>query len=469
MVWRRLLLCVGLVLLSACNGPDQSSEGAMGETRAIAKDAYIYGFPLVDSYRIQYAYFVETSNPEYKGSWNTMHNTARVYTPDDKAIQTPNSDTPYSMIGADLRTEPLVISVPEVPKGRYYSAQFIDSYTFNFAYVGSRTTGNSAGSFLLVGPKWQGDKPKGIKEVIRSETDLDVVVFRTQLFNPGDIDNVKKIQSGYKVQPLSAFLNTAAPVSAQPVEFMKPLTPDEEKTSPRFFDLLNFVLRYCSIDPSEKELMAHFAKLGIGTEANFSFNSDNISADRKKALQDGMADAWKTFNDYKAAEIDTGKITSGSMFGTRVFMRNNYLNRMAGATLGIYGNSRDEAMYPAYAVDSASQKLDGTNRYTLHFASSQLPPVNAFWSLTMYELPSSLLSANPLNRYLINSPMLSHLRRDADGGLTLYIQHDSPGKEKESNWLPAPSGSFMAILRLYWPKPEVVNGTWKAPPLHKVE
>ena len=145
---------------------------SVDEARAIAKEAYIYGFPLVDSYRIQYSYFVDRGSPEYKVSWNTLSNTARVYTPNDKAIQTPNSDTPYSFLGADLRAEPLVLTVPAIEKGRYYSLQFIDMYTFNFAYVGSRATGNDGGSFLLAGPSWKGETPSGIKSVIRAETEF---------------------------------------------------------------------------------------------------------------------------------------------------------------------------------------------------------------------------------------------------------------------------------------------------------
>ena len=184
------------------------------EARAIAKEAYIYGYPMVDSYRIQYAYFVDKNDKSYKAPWNQIKNIPEVYTPADTAIQTPNSDTPYSFVGLELRAEPIVISVPEIEKKRYYSIQFIDAYTFNFVYVGSRATGNDAGSFLIAGPNWNGEKPEGIKEVIRSETDFDMVLFRTQLFNPADIDNVKKIQAQYKVQPLSTFLGKPAPPAA---------------------------------------------------------------------------------------------------------------------------------------------------------------------------------------------------------------------------------------------------------------
>jgi len=205
---RQTLLGAAAVLTGRSLAPAaaHAQSSAVAEARAIGKEATIYGFPLVDSYRIQYSYFVDRSSPEFRAGLYTLFNNARVYTPDDKAIQTPNSDTPYSYVGADLRAEPVVFAVPTVDKGRYYSLQFIDMYTFNFAYVGSRATGNGAGSYLLAGRKWQGERPKGVKSVIRSETDFAFVLYRTQLFNPADIDNVKKIQEGYKVEPLSAFL-----------------------------------------------------------------------------------------------------------------------------------------------------------------------------------------------------------------------------------------------------------------------
>jgi hypothetical protein len=437
------------------------------EARALAKEAYIYGFPLVDNYRVQCSYFVDRSNPEYKGGWNHIHNTARVYTPDDKAIQTPNSDTPYSYVGADLRAEPLVLYVPEVEKGRYYSLQFIDLYTFNFAYVGSRATGNGAGSYLLAGPNWKGAKPEGIKAVIRCETEFAFVLYRTQLFKPDDLDNVKKVQAGYAAQTLSGFLGKALPAAAPQVEFVKPLTREQQRKSPEFFGVLNFVLKFCPTHPSEKELMARFAKLGVG--AGGSFDVAKLSPEVRKAVEEGIADAWKEFAEFKAKEVDTRKVVSGDVFGSREHLKDNYRYRMTAAVLGIYGNSKQEAMYPSYYVDSAGQQPDGAkHRYTLHFAPGQLPPVNAFWSLTLYQLPESLLYANALNRYLINSPMLPGLKRDADGGLTIYVQHDSPGKDREPNWLPAPEGPFFLVLRLYSPKSEALEGKWKEPPLQRV-
>ncbi|WP_245557224.1 DUF1254 domain-containing protein [Kaistia granuli] len=443
--------------------PADAQEVSVTEARAIASEAYVYGFPLVDSYRIQYSYFVDTAGAEFKAPWNTLSNTARVYTPDDKAIQTPNSDTPYSFLGADLRAEPLVLTVPAVDKARYYSLQFIDMYTFNFAYVGSRATGNEAGRFLLAGPNWKGEAPEGIKAVIRSETEFAFVLYRTQLFDAADIDKVKAIQAGYKVETLSTFLGQPAPPAPPSVNFIKPLTPEAEKTSPEFFNVLDFALQFAPINPAETEIRARFAKLGI--TGNGTFDAKKLSPELTQAVEAGMADAWATFKTYKEAEVDTGKQSSADGFGTRQFLNGNYMARMSGAVLGIYGNSKDEALYPAYFVDAAMKPLTGTNSYTLHFGPGQLPPVNAFWSLTLYELPSSLLYANALDRYLINSSMLDSLKRDPDGGVTLYVQHETPGPEKEANWLPAPSGPFFAIMRLYWPEEAALDGAWKAPAL----
>ncbi len=444
----------------------QSTSVTPAEARTIAKDAYIYGFPMVDSYRIQYAYFVDSSNPEFKAPWNQIRNIPRVFTPADKAVQTPNSDTPYSMLGLDLRAEPIVITVPVVEKSRYFSVQLVDLYTFNFDYIGSRATGNDGGSFLVAGPGWNGETPKGVKKVFRSETEFTLAAFRTQLFNPGDLDNVKQVQAGYKAQPLSQFLGKPAPSAAPAINFIKPLSPAEERTSPEFFNILNFLLQFCPTDPSETALMARFAEINIG--AGQTLDPDKLSPEVKTSIEQGIADAWADFSGLQK-QFEAGKVTAGECFGTREFLKNNYLYRMGAAVMGIFGNSAEEAMYPVLAVDADGNKLNGANPYTLHFAPGDLPPVNAFWSLTMYELPASLLVANPINRYLINSPMLPQLKRDADGGLTLLIQNESPGKDKEANWLPAPKGPFIMFLRLYWPKPEALEGKWTAPSVARVQ
>jgi hypothetical protein len=431
------------------------------ELREIIREAYVYGFPMVDSYRIQYSYFVDPDHPEFKGAWNEVHSVARVFTPQDKAIQTPNSDTPYSFLGADLRAEPLVISVPAI-RDRYYSLQFIDMFTHNFAYVGSRATGSDAGDYLLAGPRWRGEVPKGIRSVIRSETDFAFVLYRTQLFGGDDLDAVKNIQAQYEVQTLSRFAGTPSP-STHAAGFIKPLSAEAQKSSPEFFGILNFLLQFAPIHPSETALRERFAAAGIGAGKRFDVAA--LTPEQLQAVQAGMADAWAAFAKYKAEQIDTGKKSSADGFGTREFLHNDYLARMSSAVLGIYGNSKEEANYPVYFTDSEGKPLEGAHgRYTVRFEAGKLPPVNSFWSLTMYELPASLLTENPIDRYLINSPMEPQLVRDADGGITLYIQHDSPGKSREANWLPAPKGPFFMVLREYWPKAAALDGTWKAPP-----
>ena len=478
----KLLFAVSMLLAgSACDrGQQAATEGGLpppaaatatgeptpAEVRAIAKEAYIYGFPMVDHYRIQHAYFVDAKNPEYKAPWNQLKNVSRVYTPADKAIQTPNSDTPYSFIGMDLRAEPIVLTVPAVEKGRYYSIQLIDAFTQNFNYIGSRSTGNEAGNFLIAGPTWKGETPKGITKVIPAETEFAFAAYRTQLFNPADLDNVKKIQAGYKAQPLSAFLGQPAPPAAPTIDFIQPLTPEEQKTSLQFFNVLGFLLQYAPTVASEQDLRARFARIGVG--AGKTIDPDTLSPEMKAAMEEGMADAWQDFAALKQ-RVDTGEVKTNDMFGSREFLKNNYLYRMEAAVLGIYGNSKEEAMYPVYSVDADGQMLEGSHRYSLRLAPGQLPPVNAFWSLTMYELPSSLLVANPIDRYLLNSPMLPQFKKDPDGGITLLIQHESPGKDKEANWLPAPKGPFVMAMRLYWPKDEALQGKWTAPPLERVK
>jgi len=456
------MVALGVLTFTSIRAADITPE----EARAIAKEAYIYGFPLVDNYRVEYAYFVDRQSPEFKAPWNQIANIPRVFTPADVAVQTPNSDTPYSWMGLDLRSEPIVLTMPPMDrKDRYFSVQLVDAYTFNFDYLGSRTTGNDGGSFLVTGPNWNGEVPKGIKKVLRSETELIILVYRTQLFDPADIGNVKNIQAGYKVEPLSAFLGTAAPKAAPTIDFIKPLTPEAQKTSLDFFNVLNFALQFCPTVPSEEALMARFAKIGIG--AGKTFDPSKLTPEMKTAFEQGRSDAYAAFAEG-AKQVDEGKLTSGDLFGTREYLENNYLYRWLG-TIGIYGNSKQEAIYPVYQLDAEGEKLSGANRYRVRFAPGQLPPVNAFWSLTMYELPASLLVANPLNRYLLNSPMLPQLKKDSDGGLTLLIQNESPGKEMEANWLPAPKGPFAMYMRLYWPKAEALEGKWTAPKLSKVE
>jgi hypothetical protein len=428
-----------------------------------AKDAYIYGVPMVAQFQVIYAFSIDKGNPQYKGPFNSILNIARVFTPDDTAFVTPNSDTPYSFAILDLRAEPAVITIPKMEKNRYFVFQLMDLYTFNFAYIGSRTTGNDGGIYLIAGPGWNGEVPANISKVFRAETQFVSVVGRTQLFNPDDLPNVKNLQASYKVQPLHEFLKTPAPPAPPALNWPRPITPAEQ-TSPAFFDQMAYLLQFClPPHPSEVDLRKQFEAIGILPGKPFDLST---SPEAQAAIKAGLADGQKAIDASRAA---TGGKTD-TLFGTREYLKNNYLARATGTQMGIGANSRDEALYPIYDKDSNDEPLDGSkHNYTLRFAKEQFPPVNAFWSLTMYNLPRQLLVKNSINRYLINSPMLPNLKTDIDGGLTIYIQADSPGKENESNWLPAPKAPFMLAMRYYWPKPELLDNQWKSPTVQRVD
>jgi hypothetical protein len=454
-----------LLLAAVAASPAQAQPSVTTqEARQIAREAYIYGFPLVDNYRILHSYAIDKASREFKAPFNQIASEARVYTPDDKAVQTPNSDTPYSLLVADLRAEPLVLTVPEVEKGRYFSVQLIDLYTFNFEYLGSRATGNEGGRYLLAGPGWRGGLPAGVSRVLRSETAIVFAIYRTQLFNPGDIASVKKIQDGYRVETLSSFLKQAAPPPAPAVNFVKPLPAAEQRTALEFFNILAFVLQFCPVHPSEAVLRERLARMGI--VPGKPFNATALPANMQAALKAGMADGQKDIDARRASTP-----SAVNLFGTREFMKNNYVNRALGAQRGIYGNSKEEAFYTTWSTEADGKTpLDtAANRYLIRFARNGLPPVNAFWSVTMYDAKAQLLVPNKINRYLINSPMVPRLRREKDGSILIRIQTESPGGKDESNWLPAPDGPAYIVFRAYWPKPPILDGKWKLPKIERVE
>jgi hypothetical protein len=326
-----------------------------------------------------------------------------VFTPDDTAFVTPNSDTPYTFAGLDLRAEPVVVTVPPMEKDRYFVFQLMDLFTFNFAYIGSRTTGNQGGSYLIAGPGWKGDTPKGIAKVIHAETSLLSIVGRTQLFNPADLDKVKAIQSGYKVQPLSMFEETPPPPAAPAVDWITPIPPTEERSSLAFFSELAFLLQFAEPPhPSEVALRERFARLGI--EPGKPFDTSSLSASTQAAIKEGMADGQKLIDEKRASLHGNTSL----LFGDRAFLKNDYVARATGTQVGIGANSRDEALYPILDHDTQGEPLDGSKHtYVLRFAKGEQPPVNAFWSITMYDLPDQLLVKNPIDRYLINSPMVA--------------------------------------------------------------
>ena len=436
------------------------------ETKAIAEEGFIYGLPLVMNYAIMHEFAVDPKSGQFKAPFNQIKNLTHVATPEDTAVVTPNSDTPYSILWLDLRAEPAVISVPAVDKSRYYSVHLIDGNAYNFGYIGSRATGNDAGDYLVVGPGWEGEKPAGIRQVFTSTTPFVFANFRTQLFDPGDIENVKKVQAGYGTQPLSAFLKQPAPAPAPEIEFL-PATTDGIKAN--FFDYLGAALEFVPPTPEDEGIRGKLASIGVGPGRKFDFK--DLSLEHKAAVGLGMKEGDAKVDKFLSEGTkNVNGWSIGSIFGNRDFYKGNWLLRAAAAKGGIYGNDAVEATYPYTRATATGETIDASkHNYTLTFPAGQLPPVNSFWSVTMYDGNSQLLIKNPINRYLINSPMLASMKKGADGSLTLYIQRDSPGKDKEANWLPAPDGPVYLVMRLYWPKdkaPSILpagEGTWKPP------
>jgi len=437
------------------------------ELQAIAEEAYLYGFPMIVGYKVLHDFFIDSSSGQFKAPINTLSSEARVFTPKDTGISTPNSDTPYSMALLDLRAEPMVLCMPEIEKARYYDVQLVDLYTNNYGYMGSRSTGNGAGCYIVAGPDWEGATPSGIAKAFVSETQLSLIVYRTQLFDRADLKNVEKVQAGYKVQPLSEFLGQPAPPRAAAIDWPA-FTPDAFST--RFVEYLDFLLQFCPTLGSaevEKPLRDRFAKIGIGAGTG----GKELSADATAALGEGAKAAMATIQETtEKVGTRVNGWQMGSAAGSREFYDGNWALRAAAAKLGIYGNSEAEAVYPFTRQDVNGIALDGSEHaYLMTFAPGELPPVQAFWSITMYDGVTQFLVENPLDRYLINSPMLPELEKNADGSLCVYIQKDSPGKDKESNWLPAPDGPMFLVMRLYWPSTGEASvyplgkGSWSPP------
>lgn len=436
------------------------------EAKDIAEEGFIYGLPLVMYYAVMQEFAVDRNSGQFKAPFNAIYSMHHVATPEDTAVITPNSDTPYSFLWLDLRAEPMVVSVPAVEKERYYAVQLIDGNTYNFGYIGTRTTGSEPGDYLIVGPDWKGETPAGIKKVFRSTTPFPLALIRTQLFNPEDMPNVEKIQAGYRAEPLSAFLKQPAPPAAPTLDFL-PATTAGIKDN--FFQYLDAALQFVPETERDQAVRSKLAKIGIGPGKTFDFKELSLEhkAEILVAMKQGddKVDKWlasgnKNINGWNV----------GAFFGDETFYNGDWIMRAGAAKGGLLGNDAVEAMYPYTRVDANGDTLDGSkHKYTITFPPGQLPSVNAFWSVTMYDGKSQLLIKNPIDRYLINSPMLKGMKTNADGSLTLYIQKDSPGADKESNWLPAPYDTIYLVMRLYWPKTEAPSilpagaGTWQPP------
>jgi hypothetical protein len=356
----------------------------------------------------------------------------------------------------------MVLSVPDTG-GRYYLMQMLDAWTNVFAVPGTRTTGNKAGHFAVTGPGWSGTLPKGVQQ-LKSPTDMVWMIGRTQTNGPKDYAAVHAIQKQFRLVPLSAFGKPYTPPAGavDPSVDMKlaPVEAVAKMSTADFFAALARLMKDNPPPPADAPVLARLAKLGI--VPGEKFDASRLDPTVAKALEKVVP---MTLDKLTAASKQTGAPING--WRTPPMKLGDYGSdyglRAVVALIGLGANLPADAVYPSAYVDGAGQALSGAHRYVLHFDKGQEPPVRAFWSVTMYD-PNSFFVANSINRYAVSSWM--PFKRNADGSLDLYIQKDSPGKDKEANWLPAPDGEFNLTMRMYWPTekpPSIVDGSWKPP------
>jgi hypothetical protein len=435
------------------------------EAHAIGVDAYIYFYPLVtmDVTRKQL-----TNVEPGKGigaPMNVLFNVPTFPTADMKQVVRPNFDTLYSFGFLDLTKEPMVVSVPDTG-GRYYLLPMLDMWTDVFASPGWRTTGTQAGNFLVTPPGWSGTIPEGFTR-IAAPTPFVWIIGRTKTDGPQDYDAVHKIQAGYKVTPLSEWGKPPKPVEAKidPSIDMKtpPKTQVDTMPAGAYFayaaELLKLQLPHITDEP----IIAQMKRIGI--EPGRSFDLDKASSAVKKALESAPEEGQKLM----AWKVPTlARVVNGWSMNTDTMgvYGNYYLKRAIVAQVGLGANLPEDAIYPLNLGDESGKPLDGVNKYTISFEKGATPPVNAFWSITLYD-SDGFQVANSLNRFAVSSWM--PFKYNADGSLDLYFQNESPGKDKEANWLPAPKGPFNLTMRLYGPKSEALTGKWSPPPVTKVQ
>jgi hypothetical protein len=429
------------------------------EARSIAKEAYIFNYPLVLYYRTMYLQAIDPKSKSYSGGFGKWLHLG-TSSPKDTDIVTPNNDSPYSYAWVDLRAEPWVLTMPKIEDKRFYTSQWDDLWGFVLDNPGSVEDGNGGVSVLLAAPTWKGDLPKGIKRVIRGDTSFLGTLTRTQLFEPKDLPNVQKIQKEYKLQPLSTYLGKQAPKAAPEIKWMP--WKDKSETTEAFWSYVNFLLPFTTPNPEDKDVLSRMAKIGL--EPGKPWDGSKLDKDVRGAIAAGMNDALAHFKDEASKITDPSKF-----FRSRKDLKGDYDSRALGVIVGIFGNVKDVSVYFALAKDADGVLFDGSKAsYELNFTKDQIPPAKNFWSLTMYKLPQRWLVDNPINRYSIGSATPG-VKTGKDGALTLHIGAKSPGKDKESNWLPAPDGPFWMVLRTYGPGDPIKNGTWKVPPIKRVQ
>jgi hypothetical protein len=443
--------------MTAATGP--------GESRDVGINAYIYLYPLVTIDRTrQQATNIEPGKRPGFGPMNTFSHIREFPAADFKAVVRPNFDTLYSSAWLDLTGGPIVVSAEADPDSRYYELPMYDMWTDVFAVPGQRTTGTEAGSWAVTPPGWQGDLPAGVDR-IDAPTPYVWIIGRTQTNGPADYPTVHKIQDAFRLTPLTHWGGQAPPVSAVTDPAVDMVTPPlDQVNSMTAEDFFDNGLRLMQLHPphlTDWSLIAQMRRLGLVAGARFVDLDPAVCS----ALHDAPAAALQAMQQAfpRLATVINGwqmNIDAMGVYG------NFYIKRAVVAMVGLGANSPEDAVYPILMADANGKPLTGDNNYVLHFDKAGLPPVHAFWSVTMYDA-QGFQAANSLNRFAIGDR--DPLHYNLDGSLDLYLQHTSPGPGKEANWLPAPQGPLGVTMRLYSPKAPVLNGTWAPPAVQQIQ
>jgi hypothetical protein len=438
-------------LAAAIVAGSSNAQPTPSEIREIAARAYTFAYPLV------LMEFTRRGTPQA----NRFANAPAF--PDDtfRQVIRPNADTLYSSAWLDLSKEPVMLRVPDT-HDRFYLMQFMDAWTDTFAVPGKRTTGTEEGWFAIVGPGWNGTLPGRAKR-IDAPTNMVWLLGRTQTNSASDYDFVHAIQKGYVLMPLSQYPD--GPREGNTVSRLvgrggvpPPPVQVAQLSATGFFQTFVSLLAKNPPHSEDAPMMTALARVGI--VPGQSFRLDNLGAEGSKAFQEGAEEAAKALANPPS---NSGRSTRNGWTGFGGVVGRygaNYTARAAVARIGLGALPPEDATYVQSREDAAGKPLDGSQHYSLHFAKDQIPPVRAFWSLTMYS-EDGYFVPNPIHRYAIGDR--DKLKFNPDGSLDLYIQHDAPGPDRAANWLPAPDGKFNLSLRLYWPSDEVVGGGWTPP------
>jgi hypothetical protein len=454
-----------VALLPSPARSDAQEKLTEDEAATIAAEAYVYGFPLV-LMDVSREVMTAIATPTTTAAPINQFNVSREF-PDATFtnVVTPNADTLYSFAWLDLTKEPLVLSLPDTGD-RYYLMQMLDAWTDVFASPGTRTTGNRKGDYAIVGPTFTGRLPDGLKE-IKSPTSLVWVIGRTQTNGKADYAAVRALKAQYKLIPLSAWGTDYAPPAQVQVDskvdaHTPPVQTVLKMEAAAFFVRLAALLQDNPAAAADKPMIEKLARLGI--TPGEPFDPRKLGTAAAKGLERGAVAGRETI--FAELKKPQGRVANGwDVMGNLGRYGTNYLFRSVVALVGLGANLPEDAIYPHATTDADGKPLTGANRYVIQFPKGQLPPVKAFWSITMCNAKQFFVD-NPIGRYAIGDR--DKLSFNDDGSLTLYIQHQSPGKDRESNWLPAPSDQFNLFMRLYWPKEEVIDGTWTPPGVTKV-